>query len=434
MTQEKLFSARFPLTLGMLTLLVLLGGFGAWAVMTRISGAIVAAGQMEVDQNRQIVQHLDGGIVDQVLVEEGDRVEAGQVLIVLDPTSLASELAIVEGQLFELAARTARLAAERDSADTITFPDELLKVAAEQDDVADMVDGQQRLFEARRISLDNEAQQLARRREQIDSQVDGIDAQMTALEEQADLISQELDDQQSLLDRGLAQASRVLALQRQSAQIFGTIGELTASRAEALGRQTEIDIEILKLQSRSREEAIAELRDQQTRLVELAERRNSLRERISRLEVTAPTAGIVYGMEVNTPRSVIRPADPLAFIVPQDRPLVIAARIEPIHVDQVYVGQEVVLRFPAFDSRQTPELFGNVTKVSADAFTDERTSLSYYRAEIALDEGEAERLGQEKEILPGMPVEAYIRTGDRTPLAYLVKPFTDYFNKAFRES
>lgn len=434
MTQEKLFSARFPLTLGMLTLLVLLGGFGAWAVMTRISGAIVAAGQMEVDQNRQIVQHLDGGIVDQVLVEEGDRVEAGQVLIVLDPTSLASELAIVEGQLFELAARTARLAAERDSADTITFPDELLKVAAEQDDVADMVDGQQRLFEARRISLDNEAQQLARRREQIDSQVDGIDAQMTALEEQADLISQELDDQQSLLDRGLAQASRVLALQRQSAQIFGTIGELTASRAEALGRQTEIDIEILKLQSRRREEAIAELRDQQTRLVELAERRNSLRERISRLEVTAPTAGIVYGMEVNTPRSVIRPADPLAFIVPQDRPLVIAARIEPIHVDQVYVGQEVVLRFPAFDSRQTPELFGNVTKVSADAFTDERTSLSYYRAEIALDEGEAERLGQEKEILPGMPVEAYIRTGDRTPLAYLVKPFTDYFNKAFRES
>lgn len=427
-------SARFHLALGFLALLLLVGGFGGWSVFSNISGAIVAHGQLEVDQNRQVVQHLDGGIVSKVLVQEGDVVEAGQVLIELDPSELRSEMTIVEGQLFELMARVGRLEAERDGETEIDWPEELVQAAMQREEVAELIDGQERLFRARLETMAREAEQLARRRDQIDSQVEGIDAQSTALGEQLALIEQELADQKTLLDKGLAQASRVLALQRERSEISGRIGELTASRAEAQGRMTEIEIEILKLETNRRETAITQLRDVQYNVVELVERRHSLGQRLARLEITAPVSGVVYGMTVNTPRSVVRAAEPVAYIVPQDRPLVIAARIEPIHVDQVFVGQDVVLRFSAFESRTTPQLNGQVVKVSADAFTDERTALSYYRAEIKINPGEMDKLGEGKEILPGMPVEAFVRTGERTPLAYLLKPFTDYFSKAFRET
>ncbi|MFD0982377.1 HlyD family type I secretion periplasmic adaptor subunit [Tropicimonas aquimaris] len=426
-------SARGPLIVGFVALLILVGGFGTWSVMTHISGAIVAPGQLEVEQNRQVVQHLDGGIVDEVLVEEGDMVAAGDVLIRLDPTDLNSELAIVEGQLYELMARIGRMTAERDGLEEIEFHPELVEVAGQREEIAELLEGQLRLFEARLTTMEKESEQLARRRDQIQSQVEGIDSQTNALGEQLELIDEELSDQQSLLDRGLAQSARVLALRREKAGLSGTIGELTASRAEALGRMTEIDIEILKLETSRREEAITRMRDLQYNLVELIERRQSLRQRLARMEITAPASGIVYGMVVNTPRSVVRPADPVAYIVPQDRPLVIATRVEPIHVDEVHIGQDVVLRFSAFSSRTTPEMNGVVAKISADAFTDERTMVSYYRAEIELKDGELEKL-EGLEIIPGMPVEAYIQTNQRTPMAYLLKPFTDYFNKAFRET
>ncbi|WP_068116252.1 HlyD family type I secretion periplasmic adaptor subunit [Tropicimonas marinistellae] len=433
MSERKIPSARFPLVLGFIGLLILVGGFGTWSVGTTIAGAIIAHGQLEVEQNRQVVQHLDGGIVAEVMVQEGDQVDAGSVLIRLDPTDLNSELAIVEGQLHELMARASRLVAERDGLEEVAFPEDLQQAAADSAEVSELLDGQTRLFEARRVSLDKESEQLARRREQIESQITGIDAQSNALQQQLDLIDEELRDQQSLLDRGLAQAARVLALQRERASLSGTIGELTASRAEALGRMTEIDIEILKLETSRREESISRLRDLQYNLLELAERRHSLRARLARMEITAPVSGVVYGMTVNTPRSVVRAAEAVAYIVPQDRPLVIAAKIEPIHVDEVHVGQDVILRFSAFSSRTTPEMNGHVAKMSADAFTDERTMQSFYRAEIELNDGEIEKL-EGQEIIPGMPVEAYIRTVDRTPMAYLLKPFTDYFNKAFRET
>jgi len=425
-------SPRRPLLIGFFAVVLLVGGFGTWSVMSSIAGAVIAAGQIEVEQNRQIVQHPDGGVVLEMHVEEGATVVAGDRLITLDPVSLASELTIVESQLFEILARSARLRAERDGTPDLAFPDDL-RDNAHKPDVADLIAGQRRLFEARLVSLEGETDQLARRAEQIQSQVDGIDAQRAALAEQVELIGLELADQQSLLDRGLAQSSRVLALRREAARLQGQIGELTANRAEALGRATEIEIEILKLETRRREEAITRLRDLEFNRVELMERRASLRERLDRLDIRAPVGGIVYGLAVNTPRAVIRPADPVLYIVPQDRPLVIAARIEPIHIDQVFVGQEVVLRFSAFDMRTTPELAGEVMQISADAFTDEATRQSYYRAEVRLMPGEVDKLG-DRTVLPGMPVEAFIRTADRTPMAYLVRPLTDYFTRAFRES
>ncbi len=427
------FSVAGPMTLGILTLVVLVGGFGGWATFTNLSGAIIAGGQIEVDQNRQVVQHPDGGVVADILVDEGDTVVTDQMLIRLDDSRLRSDLAIVEGQLYEILARRARLEAERDGTETLEFDPLLIQALTARPEVQDLMDGQQRLFVARAQSIANEVEQLQKRRGQIANQVEGIGAQQTALDEQLALIEKELADQQSLLDRGLAQASRVLTLQRERARLSGQMGELAAQKAQAQGRITEIDIEIIKLGNRQREEAISNLRDLQFSELELVEQRRALIERLDRLDIRAPVGGVVYGLQVFTPRSVIRPADPVLFVVPQDRPLVIAARVDPIHIDQISVGQDVTLRFSALDQRTTPELTGTVQLISADAFTDEGRGISYYRAEITLSEGEQAKLPAGVTLIPGMPVEAFIRTADRTPIAYLVKPLTDYFAKAFRE-
>ncbi|MRU16546.1 HlyD family type I secretion periplasmic adaptor subunit [Roseovarius sp. A21] len=431
--QDDTWSAKRPMIIGLIGLALLVGGFGTWAALTEISGAIIASGRIEVDQNRQVVQHPDGGVVEAILVEEGDHIKAGEVLLRLDDTQLTSQLAITESQLFELMARRGRLEAERDSRQEIAFDPLLIEVAQDRADAADLMAGQKRLMQARAESVARETEQLEKRRAQIADQIVGLDAQRTALGRQLELIEMELADQQSLLDRGLAQATRVLSLLREQARLSGTMGDLAAQKAQAGGRITEIDVEILKLGSQRREDAITQLRDLQYRELELREERRALIEQMSRLEITAPVSGVVYGMQVFALRSVIRPADPVLFIVPQDRPLVINAQVPPIHIDKIHVGQDVTLRFSALDQRRTPELTGQVGLISADAFLDETTQQSYYRAEIILSEGEQAKLPEGVTLIPGMPVESFIRTADRTPIAYLVKPFTDYFTKAFRE-
>ncbi|MCR8724866.1 HlyD family type I secretion periplasmic adaptor subunit [Frigidibacter sp. ROC022] len=419
--------------LGVLALLTLLGGFGYWAAVSEISGAVVAAGRIEVEQNRQVVQHPDGGVVSEILVHEGDVVSRDQLLLQLDGTQLKSELSVVEGQLYEILARIGRLEAERDGAATITFDPELIAASKTNPTYAKLIEGQQRLFAARTNSMAREADQLDQQREQIASQVDGIDAQIAALSTQIDLIGQELASQEELLAKGLAQATRVLALQREQASLEGRKGELVASRAQAGERITEIEIQIQKLHTKRQEEAITTLRDLGYSQIELSERRRALVDQIGRLDIRAPVSGVVYAMQVFTPRSVIKPAEPVMFLVPQDRPLVIALQVSTLHIDLLHVGQSVMLRFPAFDSRTTPELEGEVMQISADAFTDERSG-QYYRAKVRLKDGEASRLPSGLVLVPGMPAEAYIRTGSRTPLEYLVKPLADYFNRAFRES
>lgn len=431
---DKRWSATRPLIIGFFGLFGLLGGLAAWATLTQIAGAVIASGRIEVDQNRQVVQHSTGGIVYEIAVKEGDSVEAGDLLIQLDVKQMRSSLAIVEGQLYEFMARRGRLEAERDEQEEITFDSEVLEVAAIWPDVQELVTGQENLFRARRDSIDRQTEQLAERAAQTRNQIKGIEAQERSLARQLELIEQELTAQQSLLERGLAQASGVLALQRQEASLDGQLGELAASKAQSEQRITEIEIEVLRLTSGRREEAISSLRDMRARELELIEQRQALRTDIERMEIRAPVSGIVYNMRVQTPRSVVRAADPVLFLIPQDRPLVIAARVDPIHIDQIVTGQSVNLRFSALDQRTTPELVGEVALVSADAFEDENVGASYYRAEIVLSPGEIDKLQEGQVLVPGMPVEAFIRTADRTPLAYLIKPVADYFNRAFRES
>lgn len=431
-TLAPVWSARRPVAVGLATIALLVGGFGGWSLLTDIDGAIVAPGQLEVDQNRQIVQHPDGGVVAEIAVKEAQAVNAGDLLIRLDGSLLQSELAIVEGQLFEALARRARLEAERDDKQDPVFTGELAELAKTRADVAEQIDGQRKLFFARKESLMRQSEQLDKRNAQISSQIDGIDAQTAAVNKQLGLIQQELTDQQSLLDKGLAQSSTVLGLEREAANLQGNMGELIASKAQAQGRATEVDLEILRLAAVRREDANTQLRDLGPQVLEMAERRRALIERIARLDIRAPVSGVVLGLQVTTPRSVLRAAEPVLYIIPQDRPLVITAQVTPIHIDEVHVGQKVRLAFPAFSARTTPEIFGHVATVSADALVDQRTQAPFFRAEILLDEGELAKL-KTQTLLPGMPVEAFIETGARSPMSYLLKPFTDYFKLAFRE-
>lgn len=426
-------SARMPLLLGLFALVLLIGGFGTWAIRATLAGAIIAPGQIQVDQNRQIVQHPDGGVVQAILVDEGDLVAAGDPLIQLDATLLRTDLAILEGQFFEAVARRARMVAERDFSDDLVFDPELIDRATTDPNVADLVRGQENLFNARRATRTQQREQLLRRKDQISSQIDGIVAQRVAIERQLELIEQELETQQSLLDRGLSQANRVLALQREQASLAGSIGELTANAAEAAGRQTEIDLQVLGLDTAQLEEAITRLRDLQVTESELRQQRNALLERLARLEIRAPVSGIVYDLSVFAERSVIRPAEPLLYLIPQDRPFVIASRLQITNVDEVVVGQQVRLRFSAFDANDTPELLGRVMRISPDAFVDDATGQSFYRAEIEPLSGELDKL-EGLILIPGMPVESFISTRDRSPLAYLIEPLADYFSRAFRES
>lgn len=427
------YSAKRFVYLGLATVFILLAGFGYWGVTARIAGAIIAQGQIEVDSSKQVVQHIDGGVVKSILVDDGETVKAGQTVITLDPKRILTDLSITQSQLYEVSARRARLQAERDEQSAVDFGPTLLEIAEKRPTVKDVISGQDRLFHARAQTQQHAIEQLAKQRDQISNQVDGIDAQQAALVTQLELISQELEAQQSLQDRGLATASRVLSLLREQARLHGLVGELRASKAESQGQMTGIDLAILKLKTDRREETISLLRDLQLKELELLETEASLQARLENLDIKSPVDGVVLALQIHAKRAVVRPADPLMYIVPQDRPLVISAQINPVHVDQVYIGQEAVLRFSALDSRNSPELLGTMTHLSPDALEDSATGQAYYLSEVLLNDLELTKLPEGSRLLPGMPVEVYFRIGDRSPLTFLVKPFADYFNKAFRE-
>lgn len=428
--QKTAWPAWSFLVAGFVTLAILVGGLGSWAVLTRIAGAVVAPGQIVVERNRVVLQHPDGGRVERILVDEGDLVAEGDLLIELDAARLTTDLTITEGQLFETMARRARAMAESTGAEDITFPQILTEAGSDHPEVAGLMAGQSRVMTIRRESEAQAREQIEKQQSQIGNQIEGIRAQRAGLARQLELISQELVSQKQLLEEGLTQATRVLSLEREVARLEGQVGELVASEAAAGGRVTELEIAILKLGTERRQQASEEERDLEYRENELTEKRAALLEQITRLEIRAPLAGVVYNF---TPRTVIAPAEEVLSLVPVERGLEIDARIDPVHIDEVMPGQQVLLRFASFDQGDTPEMFGTVQKLSADAFMDQMTGGMFYRATVTLDPGEVEKLPKGAVLLPGMPVQAFLRTQERSPLAYLTKPLTDYFAKAFRD-
>ena len=429
---DKSANARLPMLVGFSAVLLLVGGLGFWAASTEIAGAVVTSGAIEVESESQVVQHPDGGVVDQILVRNGDTVDAGDVLIRLDGTFLRSELAVIEGQQAEFFARAARLQAERDGADKVqydAFPEfytQNTRVIEEQ------IAGQISLFDAKRVSLAREKDQLTQQQKQIRRQIEGLNAQLEASRRQLDLFQRELTDVETLFSRGLVQVTRLLELQRAEAELLGSIGGFVSQVAEAETRIAEIELQVLRLEDNRREEAIEQLRDIAFQERELLERSASLVERLGRLDVVAPVSGTVFDSQVFAERSVVQAAEPVLYIVPNDQPLRVAARVDPIDVDQIYAGQEVALVFSAFNRRTTPEGVGAVQFVSADAAVEPNTGITYYEAIVTIDDATKTAL-EGLDLLPGMPVEAFIKTDDRTPLSYLVQPLSTYFARAFRE-
>lgn len=429
---QRRWSGTVPLWIGIAALVLLVGGLGAWSVGTTLAGAVVAQGIVQVESNRQVVQHPDGGVVGEILVKDSDEVARGDVLIRLDGRRLRSELSVIESQLLEIGARKARLVAERDGATEIVFADDLEARARDIPEAAKTLEGELTLFHARAEAIEQERSLLREQNEQIENRLLGIEAQLGALRIQADLVLEEQEGQQRLLDKQLTQAARVSELRREHAGLLGQIGRLESELAALRGQIASNEIAALQLYTRRREDAVTQMRDLEFREIELIERRIVLEDSLSRLDIRAPVSGIVYGMQVFAVQSVVQAAEPLLYIIPQDQPLVVSARVEAINIDEVHSGQEAELRFPAFDQRRLPEVRGQITRISADVLQDQVTGLSYYAAEIMPFEAEMAKL-EGQELLPGMPVEAYIRTRDRTPLAYMIEPLTIFFSRALRE-
>ncbi|RUL96984.1 HlyD family type I secretion periplasmic adaptor subunit [Rhizobium chutanense] len=420
------------LTVAALSIVVLLGGvMGGLAATTHLSGAVIASGTVVVDTYVKPVQHQKGGTVGQIFVKNGDVVEAGQILIHLDDTQTRANLAIVTKRLNELFARTARLVAERDGAQSIAFSEELLAKASNPE-AERSIEGEKRLFANRRSSLVGRKAQLRERIEQLKQEAEGLVAQETGKRQEIALIEKELESLQRLFDQGLVPANRVYALQREAASLTGELGSLVATEAQTKGKVTETELQIIQIDDDQRSEVSDQLRQAEGDIGEYSERLVAAEDDLQRIDIRAPQGGIVHQLAVHAPGAVIAPGEAIMQIVPDRDALVAEVKLMPTDIDQVSVGQMVHLRFSAFSQRNTPELNGVVTSIAADLTNDQRSGLSYYVVRTKVSDGEWQRLGQVTPV-PGMPVEAFIQTGERTALAYLTKPFMDQVARAFKE-
>ena len=427
------WSARLPLAVGIVAIILLVGGIGVWSLGTQIAGAVVASGTIKLESDRQVVQHPDGGVVASIEARDGDAVKSGDILVRFDDTFLKSELTVIDQQLMEIYARKVRLKGERDGSGELVFARKDEFAQLDKTWVQGQIAGQVNLFRARLDSLAKEQAQLAEQRLQVESQIVGIESQRNALTRQFELIALELTDQQALRKKDLVPVARILELQREEARLEGEIGRVVAEIAEARGKISGISIEILKLSDRRREEAITRLRDLRYGEIELVERQISLHERLDRMVVRAPVDGIIFGSTIFALKSVVRPADAMMYVVPGDQPLQVSARIDPRDIDQVFPGQAASLRFPTFDQRTTPEIQGRVVRLSPDTVVDEATGAVFYEAILVPVDGALDDL-PDLVLRPGMPVEVFLKTRERTPMSYLVQPLANYFNRAFREN
>jgi HlyD family secretion protein len=419
--------------IGFLTVFVLVFGFGAWSVFTQIAGAVVGVGVVEVETKRQVVQHAVGGVVGKILAKEGQEVKAGDTLVVFDDTFDRAELKVIESQLFPMLGKSARLNAEQADQATPTFDPELVERAKTNPTEAEIIRSETDLLNARRLTRDQQISQLKERQTQVNKQIEGLNSRIDGLKKQAELIQGDLEGQRELLGKGLTQRARVTALERDLTEAQGNREEAEASIAEAKAKIAEIQLALINVSSQMREDAIKELNDTDARVAELRERRNSILATLSRIEVKAPMAGKVFNTSIHAVRQVVRAAEPIMEIVPINVKLVISVQVPPAQIDQVHVGQKAMIRFETFDRRHTPDLQATVRRVSADIITNERTGQSYYTVQLAINPGEEKFLGPQAEIIPGMPVEAFIQTTERTPFDYLVRPLTSYFGKSMLE-
>lgn len=416
---------------GLLLLLVAFGGFGLWSAFAPIDGAAVAPGVVAVESARKTIQHLDGGIVSEILVREGGRVAAGDVIIRLDDTQASAQLEIARGQYLSLRAQESRLVAERDDLPKIAFPDELL-TARDDPRIREAITGEERVFDARRKALTGEQQVLKQRREQLQEQIRGLEALSVSKLKRVNLYQEEIAGLDKLFAKGLGDKSRLLEWERLAAEVDGERGQHQSDAARAGVQIGETEIQAAQIKRKFTSDVVTELRDVETKLADLRERMRALQQTLGRTVIKAPVAGAVVGTSIHTIGGVIRPGDHLLDIVPENESFIVEAQVQPIDIDRVSPGMEADLRMSAFNARTTPTITGRVLTISADSLTDQATRRSYYLARIQVTpDGMAKLKG--RPLQAGMPVEALIKTGERTFFEYLIRPVTDRLAQAFRE-
>jgi len=417
--------------LGLIILLGGLGGFLLWAAFAPIDSAAVAPGIVTVETSRKTVQHLEGGIVSEILVREGDRVEQGSVLMRLDDTESRAQLEIFRGQFLAKRAEEARLIAERNGDESVTFPPDLLEM---QDDprVAEAVTGQRRVFQARRQALTGEVNVLEQRVDQLKEQIRGLEALSASKSKRIKLYQEEIDGLHKLFERGLGDKSRLRESERLAAELEGERAEHQSSIAATRVQIGETELQIVQVQRRFMSEVVEQLRTVQTDLFDLRERIRALEKTLERTMIRAPQSGSVVGMRIHTVGGVLRTGDPILDIIPEDEPLIVEAQVEPNDINRVAPGLEADIRFSAFNTRTTPTVPGVVQTVSADRLTDQKTGMPYYLARIQVTEdGMATLRGLT--LLPGMPADVMIKTGERTFFEYLIRPVTDRLALGLKE-
>lgn len=419
-----------PSALGLLGAITIFAAGASWAYFTEISGAVIAPGSVEVVGKPKSVQHLNGGIVEDILVSDGQLVDQNEVLMRLDGTLLDANLLIYKTRLSEAIAMQARLIAEQSDAEDISFvmDDPLLKGVNSRVHT----EGQAEIFAARRDLERGREEQLGEKIRQFQNQTDGVKALIDAKELQLAYLEEELVAQRQLYEKGLSKASQLLSLQRAQADLLGQIAEHRSELARIQNSVRDTELEILQGKRQMKEDAVTQLREVTTQIEELRQQIISTGKQLKRINIRAPSRGRVHEMQITTLGGVVSPGATILQVIPSDQGLRFRVRVNPVSVDQVYAGQEAKLRFSAFNQRTTPELNGTVEDVSPTSVLDETTGQTFFWVSVTASPEELARLG-DVELVSGMPVEAFLKTTDRTVLSYLAKPLTDQLNQAFRE-
>jgi HlyD family secretion protein len=428
-----LHSIQRYMIVGMIMFGCIAFGIGGWATTTQLSGAVIAQGVVVVDSSVKKVQHATGGIVGELHVREGDRVKAGDILIRLDETQTLANATIVTKSLDELLARQARLETERDSAEQIAFPKALLERTKESSsDAGRAIAAERTLFDLRRQARSGQKAQLEEKKAQLENEIKGYGGQAEAKQKEVDLIRQELEGVRSLWQKNLVPITRLNALERDTARLEGERSQLAGMIAQSKGKIAEIGLQIIQIDQDLRTEVGKDLIETRSKLSELAERKTAAVDQLNRIDIRAPQSGRVHELGVHTVGGVITPGEQIMLIVPDADSLAVEVKIAPRDIDQVYVGQTATMRFAAFNQKTTPEIDGEVSLVSADITQDQRSGASYYTGRVLLKPEELAKLGSAK-ILPGMPVDVFIKTPGRTALSYLLKPLRDQAERAMKE-
>ena len=408
-------------------------GIGGWAATSELTGAVIGQGVLVVDSSVKKVQHPTGGVVGELRVREGDKVLAGDILLRLDETQTLANATIVSKSFDELVARQARLEAERDNADQITFPKLLLERTRDPaSEAARAIAAERSLFDLRRQARGGQKAQLKERSAQLQEEIKGYLGQAEAKQREVDFVHKELEGVRTLFEKKLVPMNRLTALERDTARLEGERSQLSGMTAQAKGKIAEIELQIIQIDQDLRTEVGKDLIETRSKISELAERKTAAVDQLYRIDIRAPQSGRVHQLTVHTVGGVISPGEQIMLIVPDADALAVEVKIAPRDIDQVYVGQAASMRFAAFDQKTTPEIEGEVSLVSADLMQDQRTGTSYYTARVLLNPEEVARLGNAK-LLPGMPVDVFIKTPGRTALSYLIKPLRDQAERAFKE-